>query len=121
MVHNNFILASIKSLENKCEKINTNVRGLTNIINRIYNSDNHNDPNTNKIGFELFKEECIQVYEEEKKNLTEDINLWLRMRKIERIMTEEINSQWLDLKQEERDKYTINLVKKMPSIKETDL
>ena len=118
MVHNNFILSSVKLLEMKCEKINSNVKNLINIINKIYNIDNN--INTNRIGYELFKEECIEAYEEEKNNLTEDINLWLRMRKIERIMTEEINSQWLNLTQEEREKYTTNNMKKLSSINESD-
>ena len=118
MVHNNFILSSVKSLEMKCEKINSNVKNLINIINRIYNSDNN--INTNTVGYELFKEEYIEVYEKEKKNLTEDINLWLRMRRIERIMTEEINTQWFNLKPEEREKYNINNMNKLSSIKESN-
>lgn len=118
MVHNNFILSSVKSLEMKCEKINSNVKSLINIINKIYNIDNN--INTNRIGYELFKEEYIEAYEEEKNNLSEDINLWLRMRKIERIMTEEINTQWFNLKPEEREKYTTNNQKNLYSIKEND-
>lgn len=103
------IFESLKTLERKLDKIIRDINFIKEDINLKNTKDGTTGQykNTKNHGYNLFKENCINLYEKDKNSFCENVNIWLMLRRIDKVINEEIHKEWDQLTIDERDNYNI--------------
>jgi len=97
----------VSKLEAKCEKLNYDIQSLIRLVHQIKAADKKSIT-----GHDLFREKFIKMCEEDKNEMTESINLWLTMERMNKIMNKEIDDEWELLDQKTKDSYNIAAIKR---------
>ena len=100
------ITESITKLEAKCEKLNFDIQSLISLVQKIQSGNKKHIT-----GYDIFKEKFIKILEGDKSQLTESINIWLTMQRMNKLMNKQIDDEWNILPQRSKDSYDVAAVR----------